>query len=109
MTNVRDHVFGTDSEHEVRIVRTAGRHPIDQPIVFYQVPGAAGDVRAPMVDDGLGGYQLTIPAAAVSPGTWTYTIEVPLNGKTYRIPEEGHRSFVVKETERKVIVRQPAH
>lgn len=109
MTNVRDHVFATDSEHEVRIVLTVGRHPIDQPIVFYKISGAAGDVRAPMVDDGLGGYQLTIPPAAVSPGTWTYTIEVPLNGKTYRIPEEGHRSFVVKETERKVIVRQPAH
>ncbi len=108
MTNVRDHVFATDSEHEVRIVLTAGRHPIDQPIVFYQISGASGDVRAPMVDDGLGGYQLIIPPAAVSPGTWTYTIEVPLNGKTYRLPEEGHRSFVVKETERKIIVMEPA-
>ncbi len=59
------------------------------------MPGVPGDIQARMELDHHGNYHIEIPAAAVSPGTWRYAIEVPLQGSVHRFPREGYRTFDV--------------
>ncbi len=95
LATLSDRPYASDDEHPVHLVLFAGDHPIQQPQAIYQMPGVPGDIRAPMEADGRGNYRLVIDAHAVSPGTWRYAIEVPLEGQVVRLPRLGFRSFVV--------------
>ncbi|MHC4948549.1 MAG: hypothetical protein ACYTG1_09835 [Planctomycetota bacterium] len=96
LSSLRDRPVASDSDHPVRIVLHAKGEPIGQPMAVYLMPGIPGEIRAPMEHDGRGNYLVTIPPTVVRAGTWKYMIEVPINGTTYRFPENGFRTFAVK-------------
>ncbi len=95
LANLSDGATSSDTEHPVIIALHANGQPIDQPTAIYQMPGVPGDIRAPMQPDRYGNYSITIPHTAVSAGRWQYAIEVPLDGKVYRRPAQGYRTFSV--------------
>ena len=95
LANLYDRPVATDEEHEVSIVLYAKRQRIGRPTISYQMPGVPGDIQAAMESDGYGNYRIVIPSGAVRAGTWRYAIEFELDGKSFRRPDQGYRSFTV--------------
>jgi hypothetical protein len=97
LTKLSDRPLASDSNHEVSIILYSREQHVGRPIVSYRIPGVPGDIRASMEADGYGNYRIAIPPDAVRAGTWRYAIEFELDGREFRRPETGYRSFEVVE------------
>ncbi|MHC5024036.1 MAG: hypothetical protein ACYTGG_09000 [Planctomycetota bacterium] len=100
LSRLSDRPIASDEDHPVRIVLVASGQPVEQPRATYQIPGIPGEIRAEMDNDGRGNFHIIIPPAVVRAGQWKYSIEVPLEGETYRLPQQGYRTFHVKPVKR---------
>ncbi len=97
LTHLTDECMHRDAHHEVRLSLLTDGQRIEQPEVVYQMPGVPGNIRSGMEPDRNGNFHVVIPADTVTPGTWRYAIEVPINGRAYRFPERGYRTFIVEQ------------
>ena len=79
----------------LRFVLTVGDSGATEAELTYERPGMPAPITVPMtrrVDDTL---VLDIPATRVSAGPWRYFVTVRVDGKPWRLPEQGWRTLTV--------------